>query len=187
MEVAMEKLVNSMKCLMVVVTLIFISTGCHNDAKDNQYAGFSKAGMKYKNIVVSNFSVSPRGVAEDDPRNVREHMLSAQAGCVSELLNSNLFDNVAFNSSSSTDSTLIVQGELTELRIVSGAARAWGGAFVGKSVMAFHVKLVDGKSGNIVAERDIRDDMGNAYVPDSQLPRIVGQLIAELVINSSKM
>ena len=172
---------------MVVATLVFISTGCHNDAKDNPYAGYSKAGMKYKNIVVSNFVVTPRGVAEDDSKNVREHMLSAQAGCVSELLNSNLFDEVAFNSSNSANPTLIVKGELTELRIVGGAARAWGGAFAGKSVVGFHVKLVDEKSGNVVSEADVRDDMGNAYVPDSQLPRIVGQKIAEYVINSSRI
>jgi Domain of unknown function (DUF4410) len=183
----MKKLVNSMKCLMVVVTLMFISTGCHNDVKDNPYAGYSKTGMKFKNIVVSTFTVSPKGVAEDDPRNVREHMLSAQTGCASELMSSNLFDNVSFNSSSdSSDSTLIVKGELTELRIVGGAARAWLGAMAGKSVMAFDVKLIDSKSGKLVAEREIKDDVGNMYV-DSQLPRIVGQFIAEFVINSSKI
>lgn len=183
----MKKLVNSMKCLMVIVTLIIITTGCHNDAKDNPYAGYSKAGMKYKNIVVSNFSVTPKGVAEDDPKNVREYMLASQAGCLSELMNSNLFDNVSYSSSNSAGPTLVVKGELEELRIVGGAARAWAGAWAGKSIVAFHVKLVNEKTGQIISESDIKDDMNNGYVPDSQLPSIVGQKIAEYVINSSRL
>lgn len=183
----MKKFVRSTKYLMVVVTLLFGTAGCHNDVKDDPYAGISKASMKYKNINVANFTVSPKGVAEDDPRNVREHMLSAQTGCATELMNSNLFDNVALNSSTnSAVSTLIIQGELTELRMVGGAARAWLGSMAGRSVMAFHIKLVDGKSGALVAEKEIKDDVGNIYV-DASLPRIVGKFIAEYTINTSKM
>jgi hypothetical protein len=183
----MKKLFRSMQYFMVAVTLLFGAAGCHNDVKDDPYAGMSKASMKYKNINVANFTVSPKGVAEDDPKNVREHMLSAQSACATELMNSNLFENVALNSSAnSADSTLIIRGELTELRMVGGAARAWLGAMAGKSVMAFNIKLIDGKSGALISEKEVKDDVGNIYV-DAALPRIVGKFIADYAINTARM
>ena len=82
--------------------------------------------------------------------------------------------------------------KINSLRIVGGGARFWLGGMAGKSEMAVYVKLIDASTGQVITERDIRDDSNptaGAYsmgATDRALPVSVGNLIADLVINASR-
>jgi hypothetical protein len=158
---------------------------------ENAYARLSKADMKYQNIQVADFIITPRGVAErDQPEKV---LAQARSACVSVLMDSRLFENVKYvQSVERANGTLVVQAEMTSLRIVGTGARIWLGAMAGHSEMAVHVKLIDAATGAVIGEKDIKDD-SNAYAgaytagsTDRSLPIQVGSLIADFAIHSAK-
>jgi hypothetical protein len=174
-------------CMLVVVS----ACGRKDHAEENPYARLSKADMKFQNIQIVNFTITPRGVQETDhPQDV---LAQAQSTCAAALNDTRLYENVKnVQSAERASSTLIVQGELTKLRIVGGGARFWLGGMAGKSEMAIYVKLIDASTGSVITERDIRDDSNptaGAYsmgATDRALPVSVGNLIADLVINASR-
>lgn len=173
-------------CMLLVVS----ACGHRDHAEENPYARLSKADMKYQNVQIVNFTITPRGVQETDPREV---LAQAQSTCVSALLDTRLFENVKnVSSAEQANSTLIVKTELTKLRIVGGGARFWIGAMAGKSEMGVYVKLIDASTGQVVTEKDIRDDTDPSVgawsvgASDRALPAAVGNQIADLVINASR-
>jgi len=187
---------NSARLSMVVVgilSVLLVVSACHRneEVKTNPYERLSKADMKYKNVQLVNFFITPRGVQEtDNPKGV---LADAQSSCAAELMKSNLFENVKYVSTAErADSTLIVQGELTQMRIVGTGARIWLGDMAGRSEMTVHVKLIDAASGNLVSERDIREDTNpfagaySAGATDKMLPLQVGGLIAGYIIDTAR-
>ncbi len=187
----MNKYVRLLTCIAGVLILLMTLCGCGTKHVNTiQSMNLSKSDMKYKNVYVANFTVSPKGVQEDDPKSM---LADAQSECANELIRSNLFENVKYGPKvEETNSSLIVQGELTALRIVGGAARFWIGGLAGKSNMTVHVKLVDVATGSVVAEKDIKENTNptlGAYsvgATDRALPAIVGSLIAEYTVATAK-
>lgn len=167
-----------MKFFLVLVILACISTACF---KSNRYANVAKERMQYHKIVVSDFTVSPYGVAEDDPKNVRKHLHYTQEACIKKLDRSGLFESAEEKLEGNPFATLIVRGELLEMRIVGGATRAFMGWTAGKSDMAMLVRLYDARTGNFIAEHRLQATIGN-NVDDSELTTIIGQQIADFVI-----
>ena len=83
--------------------------------------------------------------------------------------------------------TLMVKANVSDIRIVHGAARFWGGAFAGSSFMNIDLKLVDAATGKVVREKHI-DSSNNAWAAswtggssDRSLPADMGKIIAEYV------
>jgi hypothetical protein len=187
----MKNYVRLLTCIAGVLGLLLTLSGCGTKHVDTiQSMNLSKSDMKYKNVYVANFIVSPKGVKEDDPKSI---LADAQSECANALTKSNLFENVKYGSKvEETNSSLIVQGELTELRIVGGAARFWIGGLAGKSNMTVHVKLVDAATGSVVTEKDIKEDSNPTLggytmgATDRALPTIVGSLIAEYAVATAK-
>jgi hypothetical protein len=180
----MKKRVISTKYLMVVITLLVFSAGCF--ATSDRYANVQKSRMKYKKIAVATFTVSRDGVAEDDPKRVRKHLHTTGEECVSVLKDSRLFEKVTIDAPpTSADATLIVQGELLEMRIVGTATRDWIGWTAGKSGMSIHIKLVDARTGALVAEQRFRGYAGGSNIADADLTSLIGQQIGEFVIHTT--
>ncbi len=187
----MKRLICNSINAVLVSCLLLIVTGCvHRTDDTTQAIKLSKDDMKYKNVYVDNFTISSKGVREDEPKGF---LADAETNCAAELMKTGLFDNVKYKAKvDATDSSLIVQGELTDLRIVGTGARVWLGAWAGKSEMCVHVKLVDAKTGSIVAERDVKEDTNAraaAYsygAIDKVLPARVGSMIAEYVVEAAK-
>ena len=77
---------------------------------------------------------------------------------------------------------LVVEAQLTDLRIVSTAARFWGGLFAGRSHMriAVTIKNLDGRQ---IAQKDLFG-APNALGPwnDQPLPTRMGYLLGEYII-----
>ena len=188
----MNSRVRLLMCVAGFMCMLLVVSACHhNDVDTNPYAKLSKADMKYQNVQLVNFTISPTGVQETD--NPQGLLAEAQSTCAAALTDTKLFDSVkSVSSPEQTSSTLTVRGELTRLRIVGGGARFWLGGMAGKSEMAVYVKLIDASTGQVITERDIRDDSNptaGAYsmgASDRALPVSVGNLIADLVINASR-
>lgn len=174
------------------LALLAASGGCaHRPAEKAEAstpataASAAKPDMKYKNVFLS-FTVSAKGVAETDPKG---YLAEAQTACVEQLTSAGLFDAVrAASGADPKEGAVIVQAELTSMRIVSRAARFWVGAMAGNSDMSVHVKLVDAATGSVVDESDISGDT-NAFAggwsiggADSSLPARVGGHVAEYVV-----
>lgn len=174
----------------VFCVLMYLSGCAHEQVDTKSSLKLSRADMQYKNVYVADFIVSKNGVEEDTPAGF---LAESQKSCVNELIKSDLFENVRSGSETeAADSDLIVQGELTRMRIIGGAARFWIGGMAGKSNMTVRVKLVDAGTGLVVAEKDISEDtnptvgawsMGGT---DRALPTIIGGLIADYVVGSAK-
>ena len=56
--------------------------------------------------------------------------------------------------------TLIVQPELIKLKIISGGARFWVGAFAGESSIDVDLRLTDGTTNEVIAKPRITRDAG---------------------------
>jgi hypothetical protein len=189
------KLIVRQLTLVSLVAMIFpLSAFCGTEKLENESAQkstqLSKSDMKYKNVYIANFTISPQGVQESDPKDI---LTETQSSCTNDLLKSALFEKVKQREDKdATTSSLIVQGELTELKVVGTAARIWLGALAGRSKMSVHVKLIDATTGLIVAEKDIKEDsnpMAGAYSmgsSDRALPAVLGGLIADYSISNAK-
>jgi hypothetical protein len=191
-ESKMKNRVGLLVFLIGLLSMLLVVSACgrKDHVEENPYARLSKADMKYQNVQIVNFTISPRGVQDSDPR---ELLAQTQSTCAEALMNSRLFENVkSVSSAEQANSTLLVKAELTKLRIVGGGARFWIGAMAGKSEMAFYVKLSDASTGQVITEKDIRDDTDpssgawSVGASDRALPAAVGNQIADLVINAAR-
>jgi len=183
----------------VLICMLIIAASCArkdaardtNSIEENPYAKLSKSDMKYRNIQMLDFTISPQGVEEtNNPQNV---LAEAQSVSAQALTDSKLFETVRIVAKpEEAKSTLIVQGELTQLKIVGTAARFWIGGIAGKSHMTVRIKLLDAATGAIVIEKNISEDSNphaGAYTmgaTDRVLPLQVGNLIADFVISAAK-
>jgi hypothetical protein len=86
----------------------------------------------------------------------------------------------------------IVEARLTAIRIVSTAARVWGGVFAGRSHMKMDVKIIDAGTGATLAQQELMGapnawasmySMGHA---DRALSAAMGSLIGDFVLANSK-
>ena len=81
--------------------------------------------------------------------------------------------------------TLLADFQIVDMRITSGAARFWGGAFAGASFMKVLVRLTDGGTGQVVHEKVLSSTVsafGAAWTmgaSDQSLPIDFGKLLGE--------
>ena len=85
------------------------------------------------------------------------------------------------------DGTLLVKAKVTGMRIVSGHARMWGGAFTGSSFMEVDLVLIDAATNTVVREKKLssaNNPWAAAWVggaSDQSLPADTGRMLAEYV------
>jgi len=60
--------------------------------------------------------------------------------------------------SATGEGKLLIQPHLAALKVVSGGARFWAGAFAGDSFIDVDLRLIDGDSGVVVADVRVRRD-----------------------------
>jgi hypothetical protein len=71
-----------------------------------------------------------------------------------------LFADWSSSGGPSRSGTLIVQPELVKLKIVSGGARFWAGAFAGESSIDVDLRLTDSATNEVIAKPRITRDAG---------------------------
>jgi hypothetical protein len=138
----------------------------------------------YHKIIIQKFEIDPN-VEKDYP----EATSACESTAMKELLRkSSISQIVKVNSSSSREhGALIIKTRISTLRLVSIAARSWGGALAGSSEMAVNLKLIDAASGQTLREKNI-STANNAYAAspaggssDRSLPYDLGKMIADYI------
>lgn len=111
-----------------------------------------------------------------------------RSSLMTDLREKKRFKEVLADESNAGQGGLIVKSKVTSLRIVSGAARFWGGAFAGSSDMSIEVKLVDSKTGNVLREK-VLSSANNPYAAawvfgssDRSLPYDMGKIVSAYIL-----
>ncbi len=148
-----------------------------------------KSNLYYENIIFKKFTISdsiPK--IPDIDLAINECELVA----INTLEKRNTFKTIKKDDGTiPSEKSLLVEGTLTDFRVVSGAARLWAGAMAGRSHMKIYVKLIDASSGAVVAEKElvgVPSGLGAAYsfgASDRKLPMQMGILIAEYISSNS--
>ena len=105
-------------------------------------------GKKYDRIVFQKFEFDPK-IEADYPGAIAECEKSALDATIAK----KIFASAEKEATGAKYAgALLVKARVTNLRIVSGAARFWGGPFAGSSDMSLQMKLIDTSTGAVVRE-----------------------------------
>lgn len=175
--------------LVFVFSLLFLITACggQQPRPESQQAAQKQdppLTKMYRNIVVLDITSTPE-IKKDYPDVLNE----CQASLVGSLKSNKAFRSVAMDASGRKypAGSLLILANVSDMRIVHGAARFWGGAFAGSSFMNLDVKLVDATTGKVVRQKPISSS-NNAYAAawtggssDRSLPSDMGRIIADYI------
>jgi hypothetical protein len=175
--------------LFISLFAVALLSGCggHKGVKgDDPYTPERVAsavrGLKFHNVILHPYTVQ-KGV--DEPGTAAEDCHQAT---LEYLAKKNIFTSVKTTTEAAGDAdTLAVDADVQSLRIVSGGARFWAGAFAGSSHMTLVVVAKD-SSGGTVGQRAVSDAnnaMGAAWsfgASDRGLPGDMGPLVADAII-----
>jgi hypothetical protein len=189
---------NPWKCIgscTLILMVLALTTACagRGATSDAPAASSAKAdapstdpalAKRYRVVAVDEFETAAE-IAKDYPDASRE----CQSGAVQALKDKKLWASVDSGKTALArrDGTLWVKAKVIDMRIVSGAARIWGGAFAGSSHMEVELRLIDGATGQTVREKKLssaNNPWAAAWVggaSDHSLPADVGRMIAEYV------
>jgi hypothetical protein len=150
---------------------------------DSPAAGSKEAplGKRYDRIVFQKFEYDPK-IEADYPGAVAECEKSAlEAATAKKPFASAVRETAGVKYAGA----LLVKAKVTHLRIVSDAARMWGGAFAGSSEMGLQIKLIDASTGAVVREKELSTN-NNPWAAswtggssDRSLPTDLGRMVAE--------
>jgi hypothetical protein len=138
--------------------------------------------LKYKTITFKKFTAASGVEQPAGP------LAECEASSITYLRGKNIFEKVEEDKGQYNNSTLIVEANLTFLRIVSRAARFWGSWLIGRSTMMMDVKLIDSSTGAVIAKQELVG-APNAYAAawtvgnaDQTLPTKMGWLIGDFIL-----
>lgn len=172
--------------MALILTLMFLLTACGGQsAKPDEQAEVQQPdpplARKYQNIVVHDLLATPE-IKKGYPEALKE----CQSTLIGELANQRRFKSVALGAPGKKcpPRTLLVQARVSDIHIVHGAARFWGGVFAGSSYINLDLKLTDAASGKVVREKKISSG-NNAWAAawvggssDRTLPSDMGKIVA---------
>jgi hypothetical protein len=184
-------------CMISLMLLVLMTACAGKEVKSDAQAGSevtpdAKAAKDmdpplakpYRVIVVAEFETSAE-IAKDYPNATRE----CQANTISGLKEKKFYQAVESGKAAMArrDGTLQVKAKVTGMRIVSGHARMWGGAFTGSSFMEVDLVLIDAATNTVVREKKLssaNNPWAAAWVggaSDQSLPADTGRMLAEYV------
>lgn len=144
--------------------------------------GDSPLDKKYDVVLLQKVDIDPK-LEADYPTAAEEF----RASLLTDLREKNRFKEVAKSEDSSGKGALIVKSKIATLRIVSGAARFWGGPWAGSSEMAIELKFVDSRTGNVVREK-VLTSSNNPWAAswtfrDGYLPSDMGKIVSAYILS----
>ncbi|MBI5552290.1 MAG: DUF4410 domain-containing protein [Desulfobacterales bacterium] len=111
-----------------------------------------------------------------------------ESSLIAHLRSKNSYARVVHNPGNAPlENTLLVNLNVTEMRIPSSGARFWGGPFAGSSYMTVELELVDGLSGKILRREALSSSNSsmaaswNFGASDRSLPSDMGVIAAEYI------
>jgi hypothetical protein len=173
---------------MLSLILLVLITGCGGKEvkSDTKAAPAVDAPLTkpYRVIVVGDFETTAE-ITKDYPNATRE----CQTNTVWSLQEKKFYQAVESGKAAASrrDGALLVKAKVTAMRIVSGAARIWGGAFAGSSFMEIDLTLIDLATNTTVREKKL-SSANNPWAAawaggssDHSLPADMGKIVAEYV------
>lgn len=136
---------------------------------------------KYDNIIIRNIASSPQ-IKTDYPKSAQD----CKTHIMAQLKNKKAYKNVTDNSNKKLPGkSAVVDLKIIDMRITSGAARFWGGAFAGSSFMDVLVEVRNTGSEKVIYKQ-VLTTSNNAWAAsynggssDTSLPADFGTLIGE--------
>jgi len=184
----MNHLYRSRGVIVLFILAVFLGSlyGCSGQQAQPEQAPVkvSKLDKKYTRILVYPFTTTDQ-IQKDYPDAASEMMSSMMTAL--QMKGEFKSVNVAKKGQRTDGNTLILKADITSMRIVSKAARFWGGAFAGSSGVELNLKMIDGGTGKVVREKPLSSSnnaWGAAYTygsSDSSLPNDMGKIIAGYV------
>ena len=183
-------------CLASLMLLVLMTSCAGREVKSDSQAGTTvepdavaieqdpPLAKPYRMIVVAEFETSAE-IAKDYPNATRE----CQANTVWSLQEKKVYQSVESGKAAvkRRDGTLLVKAKLTDMRMVSGPARIWGGPFAGNSFMEVDLTLIDAATNTEVRKKKLsstNNPWAAAWVggaSDYSLPADMGKVLAEYV------
>lgn len=179
--------------LSIFLVLLFVSlVSCagKSAAPDQQeMANEPQLDKAYNSIVVSNFE-SAGEIGEDYPEAAQE----CQSSMIAALLMKNVYKSVTVGDPNRDyqEGTLLVKATIKDMRIVSTAARIWGGAMAGSSYMDMDITLIDAATLKEIRKKEL-SSANNAFAAawvggssDKSMTADMGQIIAGYILSVVK-
>ncbi|MBU0960034.1 MAG: DUF4410 domain-containing protein, partial [Proteobacteria bacterium] len=132
------------------------------------------------NIIIRNFTSSAQ-IQTDYQKSVQD----CKTHIIDQLKNKKAYKNVTDSSKKLSGKSAVVDLKIVDMRITSGAARFWGGAFAGSSFMDVLVEVRSTGSDKILYKQILTTSNSawaasyNGGSSDTSLPADFGTLIGE--------
>jgi len=184
----------SLFCVMLLLVSGCVSgqktSTSQEPAAAEQAPQVEKLSRAYSVLLVEPFTTVPE-YASDYP----EAAATMQKSMIQALAKSGAFKKVALlpDAGKLRDRALIIRANITKMRIVSGSARFWGGAFAGSSGMEYDLTLVDGKTDRVLRTKTM-SSWNNSWAAawnfgasDRSLPDDMGKITASYLVEIMPM
>jgi hypothetical protein len=184
--------------LMVLMLILLVACAGQKGAKEDRAEAQSKPvasteapvekepplSKPFRVIVVEDFEATA-DVTKNYPDAVRE----VQARLMWTLEDKKLYQSIA-NAEAGRKypaGTLLIKANITDMRIVHGAARFWGGAFAGRSYINLDLQLIDAATSEMLRQKSL-SSANNAWAAswvggssDQSMPANMGRMVAEYI------
>lgn len=174
---------------LMLIALLVVSCGGKQQSQPEQQQAkpVPKLAKKYDTLLFAPFTIKEE-LANDYPQAASE----LESSAMTALQMGKQFARVDAVSGDVVGSagTLVVKAKITEMRIVSGAARFWGGAMAGSSGVELDLRLVDSVSNKVVREEKLsswNNAWGAAWTggsTDNSLLSDMGKIVAQYITDS---
>ena len=184
------KILTLMKQVAVLFVLVLLVScgGKQTEPEQTAAPSVEKLAKNYDTLLFSAFTTKTE-INKDYP----EAADTLQHSMMTALKTGKQFKKVgttAQNKPSTGDKTLLIKADITELRIVGGAARMWGGAFAGSSGVELDLQLIDGATNKVVRKEKM-SSWNSAWAAswtggtsDTSLLDDMGKILAKYIVES---
>lgn len=183
------KFVSLIKPAAVLLALFLLVScgGKQTQTEQTAAPAVIKLDKKYDTLLFSAFTAKPI-ITKDYPQAAKELQHSAMTTLQME----NTFKKIGKTSQDQPidGNTLIIKVDITDLRIVGGTARFWGGAMAGSSGLEWDFELIDGATSKVIRKEKMNswnNAFGAAWTggsSDNSLLDDVGKIIAKYITDS---
>jgi hypothetical protein len=144
------------------------------------------ADLAYRTIVFDQFKIPQEFQGE---KNAEKHVEATTSRAISRLEGTKAFSKVERAKTPVPEEPyLLVKATLLDYRIVGKKSRFFAGGLGGTSYMAYAIRILDGKSGNLLHEFDVTTEnniMSGAWSfggTDADIPYFLGNVLADYLI-----
>lgn len=170
--------------LLIAVLYILLLPACAIKTEVKKVSLHELQGnLKYENVIFKEFDTLTDISSNPDA------LAQCQESAIYYLYQTGIFKRVEKESSHSYEEPcILVEGTLTEMRIVGTTRRIFTGIFSGRSYMRMKVRLIDSKTGSVIATEELEGapaSMGSTWSfghSDRHLPEHMGMLLGEYIL-----